>query len=71
MNLRDSLRKILREWPQETQKPFRDNQLASFIRHDFTQVIEDLIPSNFHTLKIKASAGAGNWANIPWLSIIG
>lgn len=70
MNLRDSLRKILREWPQETQKPFKDNQLASFIRDDFAQVIEDLIPSNFHTLKIKASAGAGNWANIPWLSIL-
>ncbi len=70
MNLRDSLYKILNEWPQETQKAFKDNQLASFVRHDFTQVIKTLIPPNFQNCKIKASVGAGNWANIPWLSII-
>jgi len=70
MNLRDSLSKILTEWPQETQRSFKNNQLATFLRSDFTQVIEGIIAPNFQKLKIKASAGAGNWANIPWLSII-
>ncbi len=70
MNLRDSLYKILSEWLQETQKPFKDNQLASFVRHDFAQVIENIISPNFQHFKIKGGVGAGNWANIPWLSII-
>lgn len=70
MNLRDSFIKILEEWPVETKKPFTNNQLASFIRSDFVQIVKKTASSKFTHFKFKASAGAGNWANIPWLSII-
>ncbi len=68
MNLRESLKKILDEWPVETQSQFKDNQLAIFIRSSFVATIQDLITDTSYS--VKASAGAGGWANIPWLSIL-
>lgn len=69
MNLHDCLKHILNQWPGEVNKPFKDNSLAIFIRETFAQTVEGIVFKNNSRLKIKASAGAGNWANIPWLSI--
>ncbi len=68
MNLRECLSKILDEWPIEKQNVFAGNQLAKFIRQDFVLVIDNL--SDNKKYRVKASAGAGVWANIPWLSIL-
>ena len=64
------LRTYLEQWPNEINKPFKDNSLAIFIREAFAKTVERIVFKNNSELKIKASAGAGNWANIPWLSII-
>jgi 5-methylcytosine-specific restriction protein B len=70
MSIHDSLNKILNEWPVEKQKPFRGNELAEFIRTAFSEEIGQLVHAINGTLKIKASAGAGNWASVPWLAIL-
>jgi len=69
MDLQDSLRKISTEWKAETSKQFKDNQLANFIRTDFKDTVENIV-NNGNSYLIKSSAGAGNWANISWLSIL-
>lgn len=70
MNLENAIRKILSEWNIESKKPFRDNQLAQFIREDFTQLVTNITQTVSRTFILKASAGAGNWASVPWLSIL-
>lgn len=70
MNLRDSLKKILMEWNEEKKKPFKNNILAEFIRHDFVNSVKIVTEKNKSNYLLKASPGAGNWANIPWLSIL-
>jgi len=70
MSLKSCLEKILTEWPTENKKPFKDNQLAVFIRENFVNEVQSLTLNEPQDLQVKASAGAGNWASIPWLSIL-
>jgi len=68
MNLHGCLRKILFEWTSEKQHLFKNNDLAKFIRIDFVEQVRRI--SEDRKYVIKASAGAGNWASVPWLSIL-
>ncbi len=70
MNLREALKKILSEWNSEIKKPFGGNQLANFIRNDWARIVKSITDNINSSYIIKASAGAGNWANVPWLSIL-
>lgn len=68
--IKQALEKILNEWPVETQRAFRSNQLASYIRSDFADTIRSHVLSRNPHLIVQGSAGAGNWASIPWLAIM-
>ncbi len=70
MKLRDAINKVLAEWPIESKKPFKGNSLARFIRNDLMRIIESTVASVNSNIQIKASAGAGNWASVPWLAIL-
>jgi len=70
MELRQALAKILAEWPSAQQNPFRDNALANFIRSEFPKVIEKILGPQSADYLINGSPGAGNWASVPWLSIL-
>lgn len=70
MNLRDAIKKILEEWNTESKKSFPKNQLAAFVRDDFFNIVKKVCSKSKGDLQFKSSAGAGNWANIPWLSIL-
>lgn len=70
MNIHDSIEKILNDWPVETQKPFGGNQLAEFIRKDFVVTLNQIVLRTSPSLRLKGSAGAGNWASVPWLAIM-
>lgn len=70
MTLKMALNKILTDWNLETKKTFKENSLAKFIREDFVQIVQKITYGINNQLEVKASAGAGNWANIPWLSIL-
>lgn len=70
MNIHNSIEKILNDWPEEKQKPFGGNQLADFIRKDFVTAISQVVLPINSSLRLKGSAGAGNWASVPWLAIM-
>jgi len=70
MDLRESLNKILIEWDNEISNPFKGNQLANFIRSAFKDTVGSIVNKDHKIYQVKASAGAGNWANIAWLSIL-
>lgn len=69
-NLRDSLLEICTNWTEQRVLPFKGNALAEFIRKDLSESIRSILPEAMSHMLVKASAGAGVWAGIPWLSVI-
>ncbi|MFD2230839.1 MrcB family domain-containing protein [Alkalimarinus sediminis] len=55
---------------QATKEQFTGHPIANLFRQDLTDEIELLVKKDFDSFVIKASVGAGNWANVPWLSIL-
>lgn len=70
MNFAEKLKEFTSNWVQATQEPFSNHWLANFFRNDVRKDIETLVKDFDNTYQVKASAGAGNWANVPWLSIL-
>ena len=68
--LREILKRILTEWPVATQESFTDHPLAQAIRQQLPDAISSIISEKYPSYKVSGSAGAGNWANVPWLSIL-
>jgi len=69
--LRSLISQILAGWPKATHEQFKDHPIAKIIRQDFKEEISNIISSNGNpNYLIKGSAGAGNWADVPWLSIL-
>lgn len=70
MNLKQAIVKVLDEWPKARQTSFRANPLASFFRSDFPSIIRTIIGNDEERYTITGSAGAGNWASVPWLAVM-
>jgi len=68
--LREALKHILVEWPTAIRQTFTGHPLASFIRTEFVQIISGIISENFPEYRVTGGAGAGNWASVPWVSIL-
>lgn len=69
MNLQNALKKILADWVQASSEIFSQHPLAQFIRHDFPQVVTEIVHEDHPDWGISGSAGQGTWAKVPWLSI--
>ncbi|HCG6380178.1 MrcB family domain-containing protein [Vibrio sp. 1978] len=69
MSLRQLLTEIAGGWVQAKNENFTGHPIANLLRRDLIQAIETTLPSPTDYL-LKASAGAGNWADVPWLSIL-
>ena len=70
MNLKDKLTKFLNGWVQATKEQFTGHPIATLFRQDLKDEFEQIVKQNYDSFEIKASVGAGNWANVPWLSIL-
>ncbi|MCG9697810.1 DUF3578 domain-containing protein [Shewanella sp. Isolate11] len=70
MNLKEKLSKFVNGWVQATKEQFTGHPIANLFRQDLKNEIEQLVKQDFDLFEIKASVGAGNWANVPWLSIL-
>jgi hypothetical protein len=70
MNLKEKLSKFINSWAQATTEQFTGHPIANLFRQDLRDEIEQLVKQKFDSFEIKASVGAGNWANVPWLSIL-
>lgn len=68
--LRDVLKRILVEWPGATREAFTGHPLAHVVRQEFRDEISSVVAAKYPDHIISGSAGAGNWANVPWLSIL-
>jgi 5-methylcytosine-specific restriction protein A len=69
MPLRDTLQTILTDYPEAKGQPFAGHALAGFIRHGAAEVVKDALGELGAGLLVEGSAGAGNWATVPWISV--
>lgn len=70
MSLQDGLVYIMENYTKEKLNPFKENKIAIFLRQNITTIIEKEISGlSKNEFIIKGSAGAGNWAEIPWICI--
>jgi len=69
MSFRQLLTEIAGGWEQAKNEQFTGHPIATLLRQDLIKAIGKKLPSATNYL-IKASAGAGNWADVPWLSIL-
>jgi MrcB-like, N-terminal domain len=68
--LLNTLSEILRDWTTAKQEPYTQHPIAQKIRDYLPIVIQNIIDTEYPEYIIEGSAGAGNWANVPWLSIL-
>lgn len=69
MSLTKLLSEIASGWVKAKNEQFTGHPIASLLRQDLVVAIKAELPSS-NSYSIKASAGAGNWADVPWLSIL-
>ena len=68
MALRESIEKILWEYPLVSKDNFQGHSFASYVRN----VVPKSISASLELPEIysvKASAGNGSWAKVPWIAI--
>src|SRR5260370_40131791 len=69
MALRNTLQTILTEHHVAKGQPFAGHALAGFIRHTAAETVNDALGELGAGLLVEGSAGAGNWAAVPWISV--
>ena len=69
MGLRETLTRILIEYPIAKTAPLEGHALAQFIRSDAENAVGEALGSEADGLIIQGSPGQGNWAAVPWISI--
>jgi hypothetical protein len=70
MDLSEQLKKFLNGWTQATKEQFTGHPIANLFRQDIKGEIDAIVKNSDPLFEVKASVGAGNWANVPWLSIL-
>lgn len=68
--LRNTLINIMNGWKAATQEKFTNHPIAQEIRQTLKSDIQNIITKEYPNFLITGSAGAGNWASVPWLSIL-
>ena len=71
LNIRDGLEEILAHYASaRANEPFGGNKLRSTFKEVSDAITATGPVSQRPTLTIKASMGQGNWATIPWISLL-
>src|SRR4051794_3594532 len=69
MALRETLQRILTDYPQAKSEPLESHALAGFIRNDAADSVQDGLGEQALGLVVQGSPGQGNWAVVPWISV--
>lgn len=69
VTIRDALITIIKGYRQATEQPFAQHPLASFLRNDARAAIDEGLGEFGRGLRVVGSAGAGNWATVPWIAV--
>ena len=66
--MRDSIERVLKEYKTARLQPFAGHPLKQLITKALPEYISSLIraPTRY---KVEGSAGKGNWAGCPWISV--
>jgi 5-methylcytosine-specific restriction protein A len=67
--LGEALERILLEFPIARQEPFAQNPTVAFISRGASKTIADIIATITPQFLCVGSAGKGNFATVPWLSV--
>lgn len=68
--IRELFKEILDGWQQATTERFTNHPIAIKLRNELPKTFQASLGVDQTHYQIKASAGAGNWASVPWLSIL-
>ncbi|WP_082232068.1 MrcB family domain-containing protein [Halobacillus massiliensis] len=68
--LNSALTKITSEYLSEKNTPFKSNLLGKFVRSEVPAMINSLEFISQSRFIVKGSVGQGNWAQVPWISIL-
>lgn len=68
-SLRQTLLKVGSEYAQAKTTAFSQNALAQFIRKELKHQITTALGSYADNMIVSASAGAGTWADVPWVAV--
>lgn len=68
--LREKLKDVLENWQSAKKEAFSGHRLGQVIRNELVQEIENIASTKESTFILKGSIGAGNWADVPWVSIL-
>ena len=69
MSLKRLLSEISSGWKKAKNEQFTGHPIATLLKQDLISIVKAQLDPQRKYL-IKASAGAGNWADVPWLSIL-
>ncbi len=67
--LKSLMVEISQNWPQAIEQTFAKHPLAQKLRKNFAEAVRAVLADDYGHLRVKASAGSGNWVYVPWLSI--
>ncbi|MFD1020953.1 McrB family protein [Thalassobacillus hwangdonensis] len=68
--IRPIIKKIMNKYLQEKQSPFKANELGHFVRSEAPMILHSLDFVNEDRYSVQGSVGKGNWAKVPWISIL-
>ncbi|GAA0840890.1 hypothetical protein GCM10009113_06590 [Marinobacter szutsaonensis] len=69
-DLQQLLQEITGEWSAAKAEAFTNHPLANKFRNEFVNSVKEVVADINPKFIVKGSVGAGNWANVPWLSIL-
>jgi 5-methylcytosine-specific restriction enzyme A len=69
MALLETLTRVLAEYPRARNEPLSGHSLGIFLRHEAATAVEEALGEHGAGLLVEGSAGAGNWAAVPWTSV--
>jgi len=69
-DLQQLLQEITGEWSSAKTQDFTNHPLANKFRNQFVNSVKEVVAGVNPKFIVKGSVGAGNWANVPWLSIL-
>jgi len=64
------IQEILDGWVLAQKEAFTNHPLAIKLRSELKDTLSELLSDQRVNFLIKASAGSGNWANVPWVSML-
>lgn len=69
MPLRETISRILADYPTAKSEPLKSHPLAIFIRGDAEGAVREALGELQLGLVVQGSPGQGNWAAVPWISV--